>query len=60
MMRLTKPQRVALHRLWMRAPQNLSYRAFRRTVRLYCRDNCVIVPWCGMFIGIETDGHTHS
>jgi len=21
---------------------------------------CVMVPWCGMQIGIETDGYTHS
>lgn len=21
---------------------------------------CVMVPWCGMQVGIETDGYTHS
>jgi len=21
---------------------------------------CVMLPWCGMWLGIEPDGHTHS
>jgi hypothetical protein len=23
-------------------------------------DGCVMIHWCRMWIGIETDGHTHS
>lgn len=57
---LFRAQRVALHRLWVRANQGLSYRQFRRSVRFMSYDNCVLVPWCGMLIGIEIDGYTHS
>lgn len=36
-----------------------SYIAFRRTVqRGY--DNVAMVEWCGMWLGIEEDGYTHS
>ena len=35
-----------------------TYREFRRTVqRGY---DCIMVPWCGMWLGIESDGYTHS
>lgn len=41
-----------------------TYRQFRRTVVPaaggYCGENYILVPWCGMWLGIETDGHTHS
>jgi len=23
-------------------------------------DGAVVVPWCGMWLAIETDGYTHS
>ncbi len=36
----------------------MSYRQFRRTVTMGC--NCIMVPWCGMWLGIELDGYTHS
>ncbi len=35
-----------------------SYRQFRRTARMTF--DCLMVPWAGMWLGIETDGHTHS
>lgn len=35
-----------------------TYRQFRRTVRI--GSGCIMVPWCGMWLGIEPDGHTHS
>jgi len=40
----------------------VSYRQFRRTVQgpLYRSDPCIMVPWCGMWLGIEADGYTHS
>ncbi len=35
-----------------------SYLQFRRSVqRGY---DCIMVPWCGMWLGIEQDGYTHS
>lgn len=42
--------------------QNVTYRRFRRSVvgPLYRSDPCLMVPWCGMWLGIEADGYTHS
>mgnify|MGYP003148461483 CR=1 FL=1 len=57
---LTREQKIALKAVYDRdttvAP---SYLAFRRTAFLAFGD-CVMVPWCGMILGIETDGYTHS
>jgi hypothetical protein len=36
------------------------YRKFRKTVQPYFGDTCIMVPWAGMWLGIETDGYTHS
>ena len=70
-MTLTKDQRTALKRLYHRAviaysygPQRngvhyMGYRAFRRSV-LPGPPGCVLVPYAGMWVGIETDGYTHS
>ena len=58
---LTAEQRQALKRLYNRDPRladEMSYLEFRRTA---CRMfEYVAVPWFGMLIGIEKDGHTHS
>ncbi len=72
MMNLTKQQRISLKKLYDRGQHFTgtpnkgqawqgSYREFRRTVRPYLlSDPVIMVPWCGMWIGIEPDGHTHS
>jgi len=72
-MMLTRPQRVALKRVYDRQPipakpmmldgyygikRTISYRQFRRTVRP--GSGCIMVEWCGMWLGIEPDGYTHS
>ncbi len=36
----------------------VTYREFRRTVRP--GPDCIMVPWIGMWLGIEPDGYTHS
>lgn len=67
---ITKAQRVALSNLFARAnpppthPINKRewlrrYRAFRRTAFVMFGD-CLMVKWCGMTVGIERDGHTHT
>ena len=38
----------------------LQYRRFRKGVRPFFGDSCVMVPFAGMWLGIETDGYTHS
>jgi hypothetical protein len=72
-MKLTKEQRAALKRVYDRQPIMLgntgaliahefdtpmTYHQFRRTVQPGY--DCIMVPWCGTWVGIETDGYTHS
>ncbi len=72
-MLLTREQRIALKRVFDRQPikadpmmldgyygvvRYMSYRGFRRTVQP--GPDCVMVPWAGMWLGIEKDGYTHS
>ena len=72
-MKLTRKQRRALYTLYQRGPlifsngqthsavsgeQPLTYRQFRHCIRPAW--NCIMVPWCGQWLGIETDGYTHS
>jgi hypothetical protein len=72
-MKLTKQQREAVKRLYDRSPDGaVSYLNFRRRFRLYSSwqvsesfgssglGDYIGGQWCGMFIGIETDGHTHT
>ena len=57
--RATKPQLTSLLRVYNRNRDVASsYRAFRRAAVL-TRD-CLMVHWFGMWLGIETDGYTHS
>ena len=55
---LTKPQRIALKWKHEQDNQGLSYREFRKTVQPGY--DCIMVRWCGMWLGIEKDGYTHS
>ena len=57
-MTLTKEQRQAIKRVWQRDHQGLSYIQFRRSVVQTV--DCIMVKWCGMWLGIESDGYTHS
>ncbi len=61
MRKFTKEQTKALKRVYDRdtnvAP---SYLAFRRTAHKAFIINCLMVPWKGMWLGIEPDGYTHS
>lgn len=64
MITLTRAQREALKRVWQRLEptpsRRPSYLAFRRTVQPYIGGDCVLVPFAGMWLGIEKDGYTHS
>ena len=75
MMTLTKPQRAAVKQIYDRhiighgntgarfivTSDLQSYRHFRRTVTpLLAGGGCAMVQAGGMWIGIETDGHTHT
>ena len=56
---LTRAQRVALKRKWDQDANGFSYRAFRKSVVRFDY-GAVGVYWCRMWLGIETDGYTHS
>lgn len=70
MIRTTKEQRAALVRVYRRAVaetrhtmnaqqyRDFTYRAFRKTVQP--GPGCLMVPFAGMWLGIEPDGYTHS
>ena len=55
---LTRKQREALHRKWCQSNQGMTYRQFRKCV--FHGPGCAMVAWSGMWLGIETDGYTHS
>lgn len=68
---LTRAQREALNRIHGRICQDYlsnnpempyeclpTYRDIRRTVQP--GPGCVMVPFAGMWLGIESDGYTHS
>ncbi len=57
-MKLTKQQQRALRNVFTRQPLGISYLAFRRQV--HPGSGCIMVKWCGMWLGIETNGYTHS
>ena len=60
---ITKQQRRALYDLYknsLYSKQVTTYRAFRKTAQLDCLGGCLLISVCGMCIGIERDGYTHS
>ena len=69
MVRTTRAQRETLKRKC--EEQNLSraaagwiaisYREFRRRVEpFFDNTGCILVPWCGMWLGIEANGYAHT
>lgn len=61
MVKLNRAQRQALYRVWQRGDTGTgasTYREFRATVQPGW--GCVMVQWCGMWLGIEPDGYVHS
>lgn len=69
MIMTTKDQRKAIARVFSRRdpmPEHSSnrrewfqrYREFRKTAQ--GGPGCIMIQWCGMWLGIESDGYTHS
>lgn len=56
----TRAQREAMLKVYQRHIKTGSYRAFRRTVINDTLAGCLMVNVSGMWLGIETDGYTHS
>lgn len=58
-MKLTKKQQIALKRKYDQNPDgSRSFLSFRRRVQIGY--DCIMINWCGMWLGIESDGYTHS
>lgn len=64
MIKTTRKQRESLKRIFYRTdymPKNLHhYREFRKTVLRRFGGEAIMVPFAGMWLGIESDGYTHS
>jgi hypothetical protein len=60
MVKLNKNQQKALLRVWCRDPNTESFLSLRRRVVPELFGSAVMVQWCGMWLGIEADGYTHS
>ncbi len=58
----TRAQREAVKRLFDRNPDGeTSYRTFRRRFSWPIHADCYLFgKWCGMWVGIEWDGYTHT
>jgi hypothetical protein len=61
-MKLNKVQQQALHRLYAGNPDgSRSYWHFRhRVFPLFGEPKVAMILFCGMMVGIEEDGYTHS
>jgi hypothetical protein len=61
MSRPTRKQMMAFREVYLRDARIVpaSYLAYRRTIQMAFGD-CYMIPWCGMFLGVEPDGYTHS
>ena len=61
-MRLTKAQQRSVLRKFQENPDgHPSYRSMRRScIPDFGWNDTAMLNWCGMWIGIEPDGHTHS
>lgn len=59
--RLNRAQLEAVKALWLRSTDGAScYRKFRKRFAYSPALGCVIGRWCGMAVGIEADGWTHT
>jgi len=57
---LTREQQGALREVFCRRDLGENFTTFLNRAYLDGLMGCVMVPWCGMWLGIEPDGHTHS
>jgi len=56
---LSREERKAIMRKYLQNPDgSKTYREFRK--RVTTGMDCLMLKWCGMWLGIERDGYTHS
>jgi len=59
MTKTTRAQREAIARKFHQSPDGAAtYKDFRK--RVVQGFDCLMLQWCGMWLGIERDGYTHS
>ena len=59
--KITRPQWEAIKRQFAASPDGeTTFEQFCWRVRPALAINCLMLPWCGMWLGIEPDGETHS
>ena len=65
MVKLTRDQREAIWKIFLRSNDGMmieypliAYKEFRKMVQP--GPGCVMIKWCGMWLGIEPNGYTHS
>lgn len=65
MINTTKAQRIALKKVYERTVEDIhpslrmGYREWRKHL-VFPGPDCIMVKFCGMWLGIEKDGYTHS
>ncbi|MAH45958.1 hypothetical protein CMI37_09005 [Candidatus Pacearchaeota archaeon] len=61
MITMTKEQDIAILKKWKQNQDNKSLDAMRESAvpTIGC-DGAIAVPWCGMWLCIETDGYCHT
>ena len=57
---LTGQQYAALRRKWEQDNNGVTFGEFLETVQPEIGSKAVMVKWCGMWLGVEPDGYTHS
>lgn len=61
MCKTTRAQRESLLRLFKRLESGtMTYREFRKQATPAFSCGAIAVPFCGMYVCIETDGYSHS
>jgi hypothetical protein len=60
-LQVTRPQWEAIKQRFSISPDGAdSFEEFCFRVQPALAINCLMLPWCGMWLGIEPDGNTHS
>lgn len=57
---ITRAQREAILKKYRQSPDGArSYREFRKRA-FWTLGDFIALQWCGMYVGIEKDGYTHT
>lgn len=57
---VSQAQFDALKRLWERSSEDIVFEDFLAKATPELGGNALMIPWQGMIVGIEPDGHTHT